>query len=68
MGYTSEDDMSTFGAELIQSLTEALAHAKGEGPAIVHTPISPHKVRKESKLTQGRMAGPRRIPPPRTPP
>ena len=68
MGYTSEDDMSTFGPDLIQSLTEALAHAKGEGPTIVHTPISPRKVRKESKLTQGRMEGPRCTPPPRTPP
>ena len=28
--------MSTFGEDLIQSLNEALAHAKGEGPAIVH--------------------------------
>ena len=39
----NEDDMSTFGDDLIQSLTEALAHAKGDGPAIVHTPISPRK-------------------------
>lgn len=30
--------MSTFADELIQSLNEALAHAKGEGPAIVHAP------------------------------
>ncbi len=30
--------MSGFGEELIQSLSEALAHAKGEGPAVVHTP------------------------------
>lgn len=28
--------MTTFGDDLIQSLNEALAHAKGEGPAIVH--------------------------------
>jgi len=28
--------MSEFGNELIQSLKEALAHAKGEGPATVH--------------------------------
>ena len=33
--------MSTFGEDLIQSLNEALDHAKGEGPAIVHAPISP---------------------------
>ena len=30
--------MSTFGDDLIQAMTEALAHAKGEGPAIVHAP------------------------------
>ena len=48
--------MSTFGDDLIQSLTEALAHAKGEGPAIVHTPLSPRMVRKEAKLTQAQMA------------
>ena len=28
--------MSTFGDDLIQSLREALAHAKGDGPAVVH--------------------------------
>ena len=44
--------MSTFGADLIQSLTEALAHAKGEGRAIVHAPITPREVRKRAKLTQ----------------
>ena len=27
---------SSFGDDLIQSLGEALAHAKGEGPAVVH--------------------------------
>ena len=30
-----ELNMKTFGEDLIQSLGEALAHAKGEGPAIV---------------------------------
>lgn len=29
--------MSTFGEDLIQTLNEALAHAKGEGLATVHT-------------------------------
>lgn len=29
--------MSTFGDDLIQEMTEA--HAKGEGPAVVHAPI-----------------------------
>ncbi len=32
--------MSTFGEDLIQSLNEALAHRKGEGPAIVHTRVT----------------------------
>ena len=44
--------MSTFGEDLIQSLNEALAHAKGEGPATVHSPIAPREVRKEAKLTE----------------
>ena len=48
--------MSTFGEDLIQSLDEALAHAKGEGPAIVHAPVSPREVRKRAKLTQAQMA------------
>ncbi len=46
--------MNTFGDDLIQSLTEALAHAKGEGPAIVH--VAPREVRKQAKLTQAQMA------------
>ena len=48
--------MSTFGEDLIQSLNEALAHAKGEGPAIVHAPVSPREVRKQAELTQAQMA------------
>ena len=48
--------MSTFGEDLIQSLNEALAHAKSEGPAIVHTPISPREVRMRAELTQAEMA------------
>ena len=48
--------MSTFGEELIQSLNEALAHAKGEGPAIVHAPVAPREVRKRAQLTQAQMA------------
>ena len=31
--------MSTFGDDLIQAMTEALAHAKDEGPAVVHAPV-----------------------------
>ena len=48
--------MSTFGADLIQSLNEALAHAKGESPAIVHAPVTPREVREQAKLTQAQMA------------
>jgi len=48
--------MSTLGNDLIQSLNEALAHAKGEGPAIVHAPVTPREVRKQAKLTQAQMA------------
>lgn len=35
--------MSTFGDDLIQAMTEALAHAKGEGPAVVHAPLPREK-------------------------
>ena len=48
--------MSTFGKDLIQSLEEALAHAKGEGPATVHVVLSPREVRERIKLTQAQMA------------
>ncbi len=48
--------MSTFGEDVIQSLNEALAHAKGEGPAIVHAPVTPREVRKQARLTQAQMA------------
>ncbi len=48
--------MSTFGEDLIQSLDEALAHAKGEGPAVIHAPVTPREVRKQAKLTQAQMA------------
>ena len=48
--------MSTFGDDLIQSMSEALAHAKGEGQAVVHAPISPRAVREQAKLTQAQMA------------
>lgn len=36
-GIPEGEEMSSFGDHLIQAMTEALAHAKGEGPAIVHT-------------------------------
>ena len=48
--------MNTFGADLIRSLEEALAHAKGEGPTIVHGSLTPREVRKQVKLTQAQMA------------
>lgn len=50
--------MSMFGDDLIQSLNEALAHARGEGPATVHAPVAPPEVRKQAKLTQAQMAPP----------
>ena len=48
--------MSTFGKDLLQSLEEALAHAKGEGSAAVHAVLSQLEVRKQIKLTQAQMA------------
>ena len=48
--------MSTFGNDLIQSLKEAVAHAKGKGPAVLHTPAAPREIRKRAKLTQAQMA------------
>ncbi len=48
--------MSTFGDDLIQSLNEALAHAKGDGPAILHAPVTPREVREHANLTQAQMA------------
>ena len=50
------NEMSTFADDLIQSLNEALAHARGEGPAILHTPVAPREVRESVKLTQAQMA------------
>jgi len=48
--------MTTFGNDLIQSLEEAIAHAKGEGPALVHSSATPRDVRIHAKLTQAQMA------------
>ena len=48
--------MTKFGKDLVQSLNEALAHAKGEGPATVHEPLNPVEVRKRANLTQPQMA------------
>ncbi|ABL68597.1 helix-turn-helix domain-containing protein [Paracoccus denitrificans] len=49
-------EMSTFGEDLIQAMGEALAHAKGEGTAILHEPVDPREVRMRAKLTQAQMA------------
>ncbi len=48
--------MSTFGDDLIRSLTEAVAHAKGQGSATIHEPIDPREIRKRAALTQAQMA------------
>lgn len=48
--------MSTFGEDLLLSLSQAVAHAKGEGPATVHAPLEPKTVRVRAKLTQKQMA------------
>ena len=41
--------MTRFGDDLVQSLNEALAHARGEGPATVHAPTAPREVRKQRR-------------------
>ena len=48
--------MKTFGDDLTQAMTEALSHAKGEGPAIVHLSMAPRDVREQVKLTRAQMA------------
>ena len=48
--------MSTLGEDLIQSLNEALVHAKGEGPTVLHPAVTPHEIRKQAMLTQTQMA------------
>ena len=48
--------MSTIGEDLIRSLNEALAHAKGERPAVLHVSPIPQEVGKQAKLTQAQMA------------
>lgn len=48
--------MTDFGDDLIQAMSEAVAHAKGEGSALVHDPVVPRTVRKNAKLTQAQMA------------
>jgi len=50
--------LSTFGDDLIRSLTEAVAHARGEGPVTVHEPIDPRAIREHAASTQAQMALP----------
>ena len=51
-----EEAESIFGEDLMQSLNQALAHAKSQGPAIVHAPVTPREVRKQARLTQAQLA------------
>lgn len=48
--------MTAFGDDLIEAMGQALAHAKGEGEATLHSPIAPRAVRKQANLTQAQMA------------
>lgn len=48
--------MSTLGDDLVQAMTEALAHARDGGPAVVHLPLTPREVRRQARLTQAQMA------------
>jgi len=41
--------MSGFGDDLIQAMIEALANAKGKGPAIIHAPIVPREEREQGQ-------------------
>jgi len=47
---------NAFADDLMQSLSEAVAHSKGEGAAVVHKPIDPRAVRMKANLTQAQMA------------
>ena len=53
---TSISAKSSIGDDLVKSLGEALAHAKGDGPATLHRCVTPHEVRTRAKLTQAEMA------------
>jgi putative transcriptional regulator len=49
-------DIGTFGEDLIRAMGEALTHAKGEGPALLHRPVDPREIRTRAGLTQAQMA------------
>ena len=53
---TVAEAISTLGDDLVRSLGEALAHAKGAGPAIVHAPVDPREIRRRASLTQSQSA------------
>jgi putative transcriptional regulator len=48
--------MTNFAEDLIQSLSEAVAHSAGHGDAILHEPLNPREIRRQAKLTQAQMA------------
>lgn len=48
--------MNSFGDDLLKSLGEAIAHAEGQGEAIMHAPLEAKQVRKKANLTQKQMA------------
>lgn len=48
--------MSAFGIDLIQLPDEVPAHAKDEGPAVLHPALVPRGVRKQAKRAPERMA------------
>ncbi len=50
--------MSELGVDLIQSLNEAPADTRGEGPATAHERVIPRELRKQVKLAQVRLGAP----------
>lgn len=48
-----ESEMSGFGGNLIQAMAEALAHAKKEGPAVVHAADDRARSKRKIKLDLG---------------
>jgi putative transcriptional regulator len=55
--------MSNFGKDLVKSLCEALEHAKGEEPAVLHSALVSREVRKPARLAkaQPRVRGVKRL-------
>jgi len=56
MNENGHTPVSEFGQDLIQSLGEAVAHAAGDGDALLHAAMALRRVRKKAKLTQAQMA------------